>query len=101
MRDKVISLQEAASIVRDGNQVAMSSAFSWAPMALLREIARKGAKDLEVVCRGGSINVDFLVGTGQACSVESCSLGFAPFARVAPNFDRLLKEGRVYANDNT
>lgn len=101
MRDKVISLDEAASIVRDGNQVAMSSGFTWAPMALLRQIARRGAKNLEVICRGGSINVDFLVGTGQACSVESCSLGFAPFARVAPNFDRFLKAGKVYANDNT
>ncbi len=101
MRDKVISLDEAASIVRDGNQVAMSSGFTWAPMALLRQIARRGAKNLEVICRGGSINVDFLVGTGQACSVECCGLGFAPFARVSPNFDRFLKAGRVYANDNT
>lgn len=101
MKDKLVSLQEAVSIVRDGDKLAMSSAFTWSPMAALRELTRRGVKELHVICRGGSINVDYLVGTGQAAIVESCSLGFAPFARVCPNFDRLVKAGKVFAKDNT
>lgn len=102
MRDKLVSLEEAASIVRDGDQVAMSSGFSWSPMAMLRQLARTGVENLHAIgIVGGSINIDFLVGTGQTSVVECCSIGFAPFARVAPNFDRYLRAGRIYAKDNT
>jgi acyl CoA:acetate/3-ketoacid CoA transferase alpha subunit len=102
MRTKLVEMDEAASIVRDGSSVIMSAGFEHSPMAMLRTLARRGVKDLHTIgLVGGSINLDFLVGTGQTRVLECCSIGFQPFAREAPNFDRYLKDGRIYAMDNT
>jgi acyl CoA:acetate/3-ketoacid CoA transferase alpha subunit len=97
-----MTLEEAAGMVRDGQEVVMSSGFAFSPMAMLRELARRGVKDLHTIgVVGGSINLDFLVGTGQTSVIECCSIGFDPFQRNAPNFDRYLKASRIYAMDNT
>ena len=102
MRTKLMELSDAISMVRDGDEVVMSAGFTHSPMAALRELARREVKDLTVVgVVGGSINLDFLVGTGQTAVMDCCSIGFAPFQREAPNFDRYLKAGRIYAMDNT
>ena len=102
MRTKLVELIDAVRMISDGDEVVMSSDFTDSPMAMLREIARSDLKDLKVVgVVGGSINLDFLVGSGQAAVMDCCSIGFAPFRREAPNFDRYLKESRIYAMDNT
>jgi len=102
LRTKLVSLEAAAAMVRDGDQVAMSSGFNHSPMAMLREIARRGVKDLHTIgIVGGSINLDFLIGTGQTKVIECCSIGFQPFSTVPPNFERYLKASRIYAMDNT
>jgi acyl CoA:acetate/3-ketoacid CoA transferase alpha subunit len=102
MRTKLVELSDAVKIISDGDEVVMSAGFTDSPMAMLREIARSDLKDLKVVgVVGGSINLDFLVGTGQAAVLDCCSIGFEPFQREAPNFDRYLKESRIYAMDNT
>lgn len=102
MRSKLVTLESAARIVRDGDQVVMSSGFSHAPMAMLRELARSEVQDLHLIgVVGGSINLDFLVGANKVKTMECCSIGFQPYAQAAPNFDRYLKESRIYALDNT
>ncbi len=102
MRTKLMSLETAAGMIRDGDRIVMSAGFTHSPMAMLREIARRDLRDLHIIgIVGGSINLDFLVGTGQTKTVECCSIGFEPFGRAAPNFDRYLKESRIYALDNT
>ena len=102
MRTKLVDLESASRIVRDGDEVVMSSGFSFAPMAMLRQLARDGVEKLHVVgVVGGSINLDFLVGTGQTAIMDCCSIDFGPFQREAPNFDRYLRDGRIYAMDNT
>lgn len=102
MRNKLVSLDDAASIVRDGDKVMMTSGFTHSPMAMVRAVARAGARNLHTIgLVSGSINLDFLVGTGQTAILECCSISFAPFGRAAPNFDRYLKAGRIFAMDNT
>jgi acyl CoA:acetate/3-ketoacid CoA transferase alpha subunit len=97
-----MGLDEAATMLKDGDKIVMSSGFEHSPMAMLRTIARQELKDLHTIgVVGGSINLDFLVGTGQTKTLECCSIGFAPFAREAPNFDRYLKDSRLFALDNT
>ncbi len=102
MRTKLVELSDAVKMIRDGDEVVMSSGFTDSPMALLREIVRSDVQDLRVVgVVGGSINLDFLVGSGQTSVMDCCSIGFDPFRREAPNFDRYLREGRIYSMDNT
>ncbi len=102
MKDKLLSLQAAAALVKDGDQVVMSSRMEGAPMALLREMVRQRRRNLRLVgVVGGTINVDFLVGAGAAESVDTCSVSLAPFARTGPNFARHVTQGRIKALDNT
>ena len=102
MREKLVGLEQATKIVRDGDQVIFSGGMDWTPMALLRELVRKGVKDLNTVgVVGGAMNLDFLIGAGATATVQTCSLGFGGLARVAPKYDRYQKAGRVKMLDNT
>jgi acyl CoA:acetate/3-ketoacid CoA transferase alpha subunit len=102
MRTKLVPLETAANIVKSGDEVVMSAGFTHSPMAMLRELARRDIDKLHIVgVVGGSLNLDFLVGSGQTAVMDCCSIGFEPFQRNAPNFDRYLKAGRIYAMDNT
>lgn len=102
MREKLVSLEQAARIVRDGSTIIFNGGMDWTPMALLREVVRNGTKDLHTLgVVGGSVNLDFLIGAGATATVETCSLGFGSYARVAPNYARYQKSGRVKMKDNT
>jgi acyl CoA:acetate/3-ketoacid CoA transferase alpha subunit len=65
LRSKVVSLAEAGQWVADGCRLAVGGfAVYQHPMALVRELARQGRRDLTVV---GSVNgddVDLLAGAG-------------------------------------
>lgn len=102
MRDKLTSLEHAASQVKTGTQLVMSANMHRSPMALLRQVVRQGTRDLRVVgVVGGEINIDFLVGAGAVRAVDTCSVTLGEFARTGPNFARYVQAGRVKALDNT
>ena len=102
MRDKLTSLEHAASQVKTGTQLVMSANMHRSPMALLRQVVRQGTRELRVVgVVGGEINIDFLVGAGAASAVDTCSVTLGEFARTGPNFARYVQAGRVKALDNT
>ncbi|MBI4299038.1 MAG: hypothetical protein HY666_04675 [Chloroflexi bacterium] len=102
MRDKLVSLEDAAKIVKDGNQIIFHGGMDFTPMALLRQLLRNGVRDLSTIgVVGGAMNLDLLIGAGATATVETCSLGFEKYARVAPNYLRYQKAGRVKMKDNT
>ena len=102
MRDKLQTLEQAATRVTTGAQLVMSANMHRSPMALLRQVVRQGTRDLRVVgVVGGEINIDFLVGAGAASVVDTCSVTLGEFARIGPNFARYVMAGRVRALDNT
>lgn len=102
MRDKLKTLKEAATQVKSGTRLVMSSNMQRSPMAFLREVVRQGADKLRVIgVVGGEINIDFLVGAGAVSVVDTCSVTLGGFARTGPNFARYVTAGRVRALDNT
>jgi len=102
MRDKLTTLEQAATRVRNGAVLVMSANMQRSPMAFLRQVVRQGTRELRVVgVVGGEINIDFLVGAGAAGAVDTCSVTLGEFARTGPNFARYVQEGRVRALDNT
>ncbi len=102
MRNKLQTLSEAAVQVKTGARLVMSANMHRAPMALLREIVRRGVNNLRVIgVVGGEINIDFLVGAGAVSVVDTCSVTLGEFARTGPNFARYVEAGRVRALDNT
>jgi len=102
MKSKLKTLEEAAALVKSGDQVVMSANMNRSPMALLRQLVRQGTQGLRTVgVVGGEINLDFLVGAGATASVDTCSVSLGEFARTGPNFARYVMAGRVRALDNT
>jgi len=63
--DKVVSLQQAAALVSDGDVVALQNmATQAAPMALVRELIRQQRRELTLVCLVGGMAVDWLAAAG-------------------------------------
>lgn len=63
--DKVVSLEDAAALVSDGDVVALQNmATQAAPMALVRELIRQERRDLTLVCLVGGMAVDWLAAAG-------------------------------------
>ena len=79
----------------DGCRLALGGfAVYQHPMALVRELARQGRRDLTVV---GSVNgndVDLLAGAGCLRRVESSYVGLEKYG-LAPNFRRRVERGEL------
>lgn len=102
MQDKVRTLEQAAALISDGQQIVMSGRMACSPMALLRRLVADGRKGLRLVgVVGAAINADLLVGAEAVASVDTCSMTLGRYARTGPNFSRHVQSGRVIALDNT
>jgi len=102
MREKVISLEEAAGWVKDGSLLGFTSqTLGNVPMAFVREVVRQRKKGLRVATLpGGGFNIDLLIGAKAVGEYETshCSLGeYGP----APNFQRALRLKAVKLKDST
>jgi glutaconate CoA-transferase subunit A len=102
MREKLIPLEEAAALVADGALVGLTtSVVGNAPMAFLRELIRRGRKNLRLVTlTGGGLNADLLIGAGVVTEYETCSCTLGPYGP-APNFQRALRAGLIKMKDST
>ncbi len=93
---KQMDAREALAGLRDGAIVAIGgSLFHNKPMRLVREVARRGARDLIVVAvTQASIDVDLLVAAGCVAEVRVPYLGLEHHG-LALNFRRRAADGRV------
>ena len=88
--ERVADLGEAAALLRDGMVVGLSG-FSYQnpPMAIVREIIRRGVKDLTVVSGPTSgLETDLLIGAGCVRRVVTAGVAFERVAAIAPAFRR-------------
>ncbi len=88
--ERVADLQEAAALLRDGMVVGLSG-FSYQnpPMAIVREIIRRGVKDLTVVSGPTSgLETDLMIGAGCVRRVVTAGVAFERVAAIAPAFRR-------------
>jgi glutaconate CoA-transferase subunit A len=70
-------------------------------MALIREVVRRGARDLRLVASStGGLGIDLLIGAGCAASVEFAQIVLNEFGQ-APNFRRWAESGRLRCLDHT
>ena len=102
MREKLMSLEEAAVVVRDGALVGLTtSTVDNAPMAFLRALIRRGVQRLGLVTlTGGGFNADLLIGAGVVAEYETCSCALGPYG-AAPQFQRALRAGLIKMKDTT
>jgi glutaconate CoA-transferase subunit A len=102
MRNKLITLEQAAAIVKNGSLLGLTtSTVDNAPMAFLRELIRHGTKQLRLVTlTGGGLNADLMIGAGEIAEYETCSCVLGPYG-AAPNFQRALRAGLMRMKDTT
>lgn len=98
-QNKLVSLEEAVAGVADGATVALGGwIFNAQPMALVRALVRKGARDLHLVPAPGSIAPDMLIGAGCVRSTACVFISFEQFG-LAPHFRRRAEEGSLAVTD--
>ena len=89
-RQRILDEVEAASWVQDGMTIAVGAP---APMALLRQLIRRGVKDLTVIDSG--LSLDLLIAAGCVRKVVSYYAGGGFGVPVAPSFRRAVERGEV------
>ena len=60
-KEVVMSEAEAANLVEDGMTISLGSNY---PLAIVRQIIRKGVKNLTVISNAGGWDVDLMIGAG-------------------------------------
>lgn len=96
---KLRSLAEAAALVPDGATVAVGGlSLNGAPMALVRELIRRGAKDLTVVSVVAGLPVDWLVAGGCVRRVISGLVSLEGFG-LAPNHRAAVQRGEIIMDE--
>ncbi len=99
--DKRRGLDELAELVPDGAIIAVGGGLSSrAPMALLRAILRRGAKDLTAVGSAHGIDIDLLCAGGALSRSAESYVGFEQDFGLAPNYRRALESGAVETSDS-
>ena len=94
MRDKTVTLQEAAKIVSPGATLGLGGLMLRRhPMALIREMVRRRVRRSHTQTWVGGIDVDLLVGAGCVRRVEAAYEGLGPLG-IAPNVRRAAAERR-------
>jgi glutaconate CoA-transferase, subunit A len=94
--DKLVSLEEAAGHVADGDVVALGGALSYRePMALVRELVRAGRRDLHLIGSAHGVDVDQLVGAGAVRVLEESYVGYEQDFGLAPAYRRAAESGTL------
>lgn len=95
-RSVVRGLAEAVADIEDGATVGLGGAVTAAhPMALVRALARRGARDLTLVAPVAGIEVDLLIACGCVRKVIGSYVGVEGLAAVGPVYRRAMEQGEV------
>jgi len=104
MRDKLVSLADAAALVRPGDTLALGGMTLYRrPVAFVWELVRRARDsrareeapgDLTLLCFTASYESDLLVGAGLVRRVRSCYFGLEAFG-LAPMFTQAANRGEI------
>jgi len=98
-QSKLISIEEAVSEIADGSSLGLGGwIFNSQPMALVRALIRKGAKNLDLIPVPSSIAPDLLIGAGCVRSTVCVFISFEQFG-LAPHFRRQAEAGTLKVHD--
>jgi len=95
MKDKTITAAAAAAWVQDGMHIGVGAGMTMNPMAVVREIIRRGVRHLTLtpVLTGGYV-ADLLIGAGCVETVHFPQIVLDEFG-MAPNFRRRCEAGEL------
>jgi glutaconate CoA-transferase subunit A len=94
-------LAEAARLVQAGDTVGIGGMTLYRkPMALVRELARAGVKDLTLLSFTSSFDAELLAAAGVLGTIRTCYFGLE-FLGLAPRLRRATEEGRIKIVEET
>lgn len=97
---KVVSLEDAVALVRDGETLALGgNLLHRIPAAFARALARAGRRRLEVVKTAASYDVDLLCAAGAVSAVHAGYVGYET-AGLAPAYRKAVESGAVAAREH-
>lgn len=95
------SLGAMAKCIQRGMTIALPVDYAGVSMAMTREMIRRGANDLHLVCvPTGGLQVDQLIGAGLVGTVETSAVSLGE-AGGAPRFNAAVKDGSIRLKDAT
>lgn len=101
MSSKVMSLVEAAGMVRDGDRISFGgNVLHRAPMAMVRELARQRRKNLRIVKTAGAHDIDLLCATGSVQSVDAGFVSYETEFGLAMHYRKAVESGAVIGNEH-
>jgi glutaconate CoA-transferase subunit A len=87
--------------VPDGALVALAPEYSWVPMAAVRALIRRGARNLHLLTVPISgLAADLLIGAGCVVTLESAGITLGE-AGLAPRFGEAVETGAIRMRDST
>lgn len=96
-----INLSELAAKVPDGATLAIPPDYSGCAMSAVRELIRRGAKDLHLVgVPQAGLQADMLIGAGCVASIETAAVTLGEFG-LAPRFTAAIKDASIIIKDAT
>jgi len=104
--DKLISMDEAASMIAPGSTLALGGMTLYRrPMAFVRALLKRKRStgephDLTLLCFTAGMESDLLVGSGMVARVRSCYFGLEIFG-LAPMFTYLANRGKIEIIEET
>lgn len=99
--DKTASLEEAARMVPRGGLIALGGSLSARlPMALVRELIRRGIGGLHIIGSAHSIDMELLIAAGLVKVCEQSYVGFEQDHGLAPAFRRAAQEGALEVRES-
>jgi glutaconate CoA-transferase subunit A len=97
---KFMSLREAVSLIKDGDQITLGGfTTNRNPMALCREIIRQGKKDIYLAVHSHGQGMELMIGAGCVSRIELAYGGVARFAPTGIRFRRAVCSGEVQVED--
>src|SRR4051812_31119884 len=98
---RICSLAELAAAIPDGAKLAIPAHYAGPAMAATRELVRRGACGLHLVCVPQSgVQADVLIGAGAVRAVETSAVPLGE-SGPAPRFTAAVREGGVRVLDAT
>lgn len=93
----VMDEHAAAAMIRDGMTIAIGGFINSShPMALVRQIIRRGVKNLTVVgAASGGLDLDLLIGAGCVKKLVTTYMGGEHYCPVAPFFRIAAQRGEI------
>ena len=101
MTDKRMTLNEASRLVQNGDTVFFGgNVLHRAPLAMARELARAGKKDLHLVKTAGAMEVDLLCLADAVSTVDAGFISYESEFSLANHFRRAVQDGRVIMHEH-